>query len=557
MNYIMSRYSIAFLVAIPLVRCAVVGRAPRASSFAGSTTTFEFPPPNVTATIPDPNFPVGSILGFAGPTPTGNEAEALATAPAFPKVETAYPLIQPDTADHQGSTFNVFHSWGNLAPWFSVDSSDFGLPSASPLIPEGCGITQAFLLHRHGARYPTGGSAPAAFAAKIHQAAAGAGFTASGPLAFLNDWTYKLGAEILTPFGREQLLELGVGFRVNYGDLLKGFNDLPVFRTTTEARMIDSALNFAAGFFGVQQFAESYHQLIEIEQEGFNSTLQPGNVCPNSGNSIGEFGGVQSSKWSAIFTPPIIKRLSWFITGVNLTTSDIIGMQQACAYETNALGFSSFCDLFTEEEWKQFEYFNDLSFWYGDGPGNPTAAARGIGWVQELVSRLTQTRITDFDSAVNKTIVTSPILFPLDQPIYVDATHDNVLSTIVTALNFTSLTRNGPLPTDHIPADQTWFSSRVAPFSSNLVGQVLSCPASSQPTHIRFLLNDGVLPLTGIQGCAANKDGLCELPSFIAGMQARIAEVDFQFDCFANFTIPIPDNIVDGRFPPALRNMTG
>lgn len=53
----------------------------------------------------------------------------------------------------------------------------------------------------------------------------------------------------------------------------------------------------------------------------------------------------------------------------------------------------------------------------------------GIGYVQELVSRLTQTRITDFNSAVNKTIVQSNVTFPLNQPIYVDATHDTVISS--------------------------------------------------------------------------------------------------------------------------------
>jgi len=29
-------------------------------------------------------------------------------------------------------------------------------------------------------------------------------------------------------------------------------------------------------------------------------------------------------------------------------------------------------------------------FWYSDGPGNPTSAAQGVGWVQELISRLHQ-----------------------------------------------------------------------------------------------------------------------------------------------------------------------
>lgn len=39
------------------------------------------------------------------------------------------------------------------------------------------------------------------------------GFKASGDLAFLNDWQYLLGAELLTPFGRKQNFDLGISFR--------------------------------------------------------------------------------------------------------------------------------------------------------------------------------------------------------------------------------------------------------------------------------------------------------------------------------------------------------
>jgi hypothetical protein len=62
-------------------------------------------------------------------------------------------------------------------------------------------------------RYPTtGGTGPAALSTKIHSAASGGGFTATGALAFLNTWTYKLGAEILTPFGREEMSVIEVLF---------------------------------------------------------------------------------------------------------------------------------------------------------------------------------------------------------------------------------------------------------------------------------------------------------------------------------------------------------
>jgi hypothetical protein len=73
---------------------------------------------------------------------------------------------------------------------------------------------------------------------------------------------------------------------------------------------------------------------------------------------------------------------------------------------------------------------------------------------------------------------------------------------------------------------QSWVVTRIAPFGSNLVGQVLSCPAkSAQPTHIRWILNDAVLPMTGVKGCGHDKDGLCELDTFISSTKARIAEV--------------------------------
>lgn len=96
---------------------------------------------------------------------------------------------------------------------------------------------------------------------------------------------------------------------------------------------------------------------------------------------------------------------------------------------------------------------------------------------------------------------------------------------------------------------QSYIVSQITLFASNLVAQVMSCPASSDPTHIRFILNDGVVPLTGIRGCAEDSEGRCPLADFISGMHERIGEIDFYFSCYGNYTVPDPDNIVDGRYP--------
>lgn len=87
-----------------------------------------------------------------------------------------------------------------------------------------------------------------------------------------------------------------------------------------------------------------------------------------------------------------------------------------------------------------------------------------------------------------------------------------------------------------------------------MVGQVLECPVSSKSskkaTYMRWILNDGVVPLTGIAHCAKspNKDGLCPLDSFIAGMQELIATENWSFDCTANYTVGVPNDIVDGKY---------
>ncbi|KAF7329418.1 Acid phosphatase [Mycena kentingensis (nom. inval.)] len=551
---------LALALSVVLVSAADPGSSnQQVSSFAGATTAFAFPPSGATVTENADSFPDKTKVNLFGPTPTGDEALVLATAPVAPPYVHDFPLVEPGTEDAGNSSdFSVLHSWGNLSPFRSPDAShptSFGIRNSSPRIPAGCQLTQVHLLHRHGARYPTIGAESAKFATALNAVAAAGNLSAGGPLEFLNTWEYKLGAEILSPFGRAELFELGVGFRIKYGNLLKGFANLPVWRTTSQERMVDSALHFAAGFFGVQQYQTDYHQLLEIEALGFNSTLAPYDQCPNANNAIATIATNFTNAWAEIYLKDAQKRLAPHISGLTLNTTWLFAMQQTCAYETVALGYSAFCDLFTEEEWKGFEYSVDLSFWYNNGPGNPAVAAQGIGWVYELVSRLTGERITAAAATTNTTIVGSNITFPLDQPIYVDATHDTVISAIVVAMNFTSMAKTGPLPATHIPKNRSYVVNQISPFASNLVGQVLSCPASDSspgstptptPTHIRWLLNDAVVPLDRIFGCGTSSSGLCSLDAFIAGMKQRIEEVDFELGCFGNYSIPEPDLLVGG-----------
>jgi len=216
------------------------------------------------------------------------------------------------------STFDIKKYWGNLSPWYSVSSADYGLPDTSPSIPAGCDITQLHLLYRHGARYPTSGAAPATFAAKVANATK-TGFSASGDLSFLADWTYKLGAELLTPFGRSQNFLLGLEHRQLYGKLLNNFTEqgaLPVFRTESQDRMVKTANNFGAGFFGVPEYLDEVSIEILVESPGFNNSGAPYETCTNA--DVTARGAIGSTVASAFAKNAFNSTLSRFNSQVSL-----------------------------------------------------------------------------------------------------------------------------------------------------------------------------------------------------------------------------------------------
>ena len=59
--------------------------------------------------------------------------------------------------------------------------------------------------------------------------------------------------------------------------------------------------------------------------------------------------------------------------------------------------------------------------------GSPIARIQGAGYVQELVARLTRTPISEHRFSTNSTLDDNPITFPLNQSLYVDATHEVVV----------------------------------------------------------------------------------------------------------------------------------
>jgi len=121
-------------------------------------------------------------------------------------------------------------------------------------LPKGAEIVQLHMLSRHGARYPTTGSGAPMLAAKILNYTTDLrrdDATFVGALSFLNTWTYKFGAEILVPIGKQELFNSGTLHQYLYGHLYPNNGSKIIVRSTTQDRMTQSAEYFLAGFFGL------------------------------------------------------------------------------------------------------------------------------------------------------------------------------------------------------------------------------------------------------------------------------------------------------------------
>lgn len=292
-------------------------------------------------------------------------------------------------------------------------------------------------------------------------------FSFDGPLAFLNDWKYNLGTNMLTPAGSQQLYDSGVQSYYRYSALYNSSRPTkPVVRTTSQSRMVDSATYFNLGFFGKN--ASNLVNLEElIEADNFNSTLSPDMTCPNAKNIHKSDEKVEI--WLEKYLAGAVTRFSKHVQGFKLEPKLIFGMQALCAYETFAYGMSDFCPLFTKAEWQGYSYAVDLYFSW-DHFNSPTGPAQGIGWGQELVSRLKNASFTGPPTSQNMTLDSNPTYFPTNEPLNLDFSHDSQIVSVLAALNFTQF--GGKLDPEKLDIKRNFMTSHITPFAARLFFEV-------------------------------------------------------------------------------------
>jgi hypothetical protein len=418
-------------------------------------------------------------------------------------------------------------------------------------LPKNASIVELNMLSRHGSRYPTKGAGIETLAAKIKNYTTGVlgDVTFTGQLSFLNEWKYGLGEEILVPVGRQELYDSGVLHQYLYGHLTPANYSKIIARTTTQDRMLKSAENWMAGFFGLDWTQNATLVLARENLTGtFNNSLAGYYDCPNSNTAVSQGGNNASLIWESIYLANATARLHAEAPGFNWTLSDSYNAQSMCAYETVALGYSAFCGLFNYAEWEGYEYSVDIQFAGGYGFQSPTARAVGIAYVAEVVARLEHHVISSPFAEVNVTLDNNTATFPLNQSLNFQFSHDTNIMSILTAFGLKQF--DTYLPPDRILRNRSLIVSHMEPFGARLDMEIIQTPAPlagnrSEGTcyeqggttkYMHFILNQRTIPLgKSIPACGNRDDGWCELETFLDAQKKNMEIADYTYSCFGKY----------------------
>ncbi|RMX92965.1 hypothetical protein D0867_14376 [Hortaea werneckii] len=356
----------------------------------------------------------------------------------------------------------------------------------------------------------------------------------TGEFAFIEDYEYNLGADQLTLFGEQQMVDSGIKFYNRYESLAREL--VPFFRSSGEERVVQSADNFTQGFHAAKLAgrckdpAYPYPLVVIPEGDGINNTLNHALCTDFEDGPADKIADDAQAAWAGVFAKPIQARLNEGMPGANLSVIETIYMVDLCPFETvaNPTGaISRFCDLFTEQEWHQYNYYETLDKYYGYSHGNPLGPTQGVGFAKELIARLTTTPVRE-GASTNRTLDENNTTFPLGRQLYADFSHDNDMTAIFSALGLYNTTAALP-NTTIVEASQAdgYSAAWTASFAARACFEKMTCHGHDEEL-VRILVNDRVQPLTQ---CAGDHLGRCTLSAFIDSLD--FVKTDGHWDqCF-------------------------
>ncbi|KAL3493609.1 histidine phosphatase superfamily [Aspergillus germanicus] len=432
--------------------------------------------------------------------------------------------------DEEDDGWNLHYHLGGYGPW--VEKLDGHVQGIE--VPTGCRVDQVHMMARHGERYPTrnAGNRHLALLNKIKEA----NVVLNGSLSFLNDWEYITSTpdedfDQLTrtgPYsGTLGGFTTGVRLFTRYQHLIPAKSRVRFWASDCQ-RVIETAKYFAYGLFGLDWESSGKAEL-EIIPETFDrraDTLTPGDTCLRylEDTKDGHDKGMNTlALFQETYAPAIAEKLIAEQGNSALgdfTNMEIFSMQEMCGFETLVRGSSPWCDVFTREDWENFEYARDLVHYYRAGPGNKYAGAMGWLWLNATAAILQKG--------------------PEVGSLFFSFVHDGDIAPFLAALDIFKDSRYDPeLPITHKVTDHLWRTSSVMPMGGRIILERMICSpfndgaATEEREFTRANINDKIVPLSY---CDSGPGSSCPLKQFIGHVARRKVEVG-NFDEICGWSI--------------------
>ncbi|KAJ7721557.1 phosphoglycerate mutase-like protein [Mycena maculata] len=421
------------------------------------------------------------------------------------------------------AAFDPLHHSGPASPYFDAPSQD----GISYDTPSGCVVDQAAYIVRHGSRYPE----PDDFTGwqQLFAKFQNNSYTAEGPLAFIPSWVPPVDDVpheplFLSSTGAREAFSLGVDLRKRY-QFTQGGDNITVW-SASQQRVLDTATYFTRGYLSQGNYLTtpslnrgSIISLPDSVNYTFANSLTPSAGCP--AYSTGDTSSVATTTFRATYQNNIAARLNKFLDGLVLDATDIGVMQDLCGFQAEIDGDTRFCDVFEDSEWLDYEYADDLNYYYGSGPGNPFSDTVGFPWLKAISDLF----VLGPDKTTPDGNITPPALI-------MGFTHDNNLPPVISALGlWNSSATPGVYPlslTTPSPA-RKFRSSYLVPFRGYVALERLACGAPppqkvvhvagqapmnvSTSSYVRVRVDRAPV---AIPGCTSGPGSTCTLAQFTA-----------------------------------------
>lgn len=296
--------------------------------------------------------------------------------------------------------------------------------------------------------------------------------------------------------------------------------------------------------------------VVVSEQPGVNNTLYP-STCPGyklwDETAIHEYG---NNTVQDVVGAHLQKRLH--PAKISLSGTEVVFIMSVCAYDTFGkanvtdgqlkLDVSPICHLFSPKEWRIFDYYLSLLFYYWTSAGNRAYRGGYQGYLRELYARLNDSPVPlDPILSINTTTLANGG-FPLPGKdnnvlVYGDFSHDGNIAPIAQAF--------GLFPSEDLPyfkhAEKHYKGpfamSKVAPFQTKHAYEKIACEGHEMD-YLRVRINEAVHPIFDTW-CPVDKHalthqqkhlldkGLCPLPVALKNLEWVNGAGAWEKDCFA------------------------